>query len=375
MLVVSGFCTFFAQMGSEEFKPWLPCLRLRSRRGYELGFAIGQHFGTMIHSRFKQDPYLHSQMLPFAMSAGGQQLISSLSATNKTRFPEYWDEMCGTADGSQVPFLQVLLINMRKEIAPFLPTKTSSEKLGDADQCSTVLLHSDNLSLIAHNEDAHVSILNHVYLVHAELEDGLSFVAYTYAGELPSCAFGFNSYGVVFTLNSVPLASEEAVAGGVARNFISRDLLEAHNLDDALERARERHLSVGHNYNIMDINERKIVTVETASNARSSTRNIAMEPFFHANMYLHLQVPQVANETSLYRQKRAEQLPKLSKMEILSLLGNATDEPYPIYMQGPTLITLCTVLFDLQNETWTVYRGNPQEQVIHSHDSLRLHSI
>jgi hypothetical protein len=109
LLVGSRFFTFFVQMGSEEFKPWLPCLRLRSRRGYELGFAIGQHFATMIHSRFKQDPYLHSQMLPFAMSADGQQLISSLSATNKTRFPEYWDEMCGTADGSQVPFLQVML--------------------------------------------------------------------------------------------------------------------------------------------------------------------------------------------------------------------------------------------------------------------------
>jgi hypothetical protein len=61
-------------------------------------------------------------------------------------------------------------------------------------------------------------------------------------------------------------------------------------------------------------------------------------------------------------------------MEILSLLGNVSDEPYPIYMQGLTLITLCTVLFDLQNETWTVYQGNPQEQLIHSHDSLRLHS-
>jgi hypothetical protein len=45
------------------------------------------------------------------------------------------------------------------------------------------------------------------------------------------------------------------------------------------------------------------------------------------------------------------------------------------WFAGPTLITLCTVLFDLQDETWTVYRGNPQEQVIHSHDSLRLHSI
>jgi hypothetical protein len=83
LLVGSRFCTLFVQMGSEEFKPWLPCLRLRSRRGYELGFAIGQHFATMIHSRFKQDPYLHSQMLPFAMSADGQQLVSSLSATNK----------------------------------------------------------------------------------------------------------------------------------------------------------------------------------------------------------------------------------------------------------------------------------------------------
>ncbi len=161
-------------------------------------------------------------------------VLSALFCYCRTRFPEYWDEMCGTADGSEVPFLQVmlcvlpiwfywhfsfsfwywvfqlvhtlclpsfvsyaflrdfgtsfllkpgegdigalqvLLINMRKEIAPFLPTKTSSEKLGDADQCSTVLLHSDNLSLIAHNEDAHVSILDHVYILSLSLSPPLS---------------------------------------------------------------------------------------------------------------------------------------------------------------------------------------------------------
>lgn len=34
-------------------------------------------------------------------------------------------------------------------------------------------------------------------MVRAVLPCGLSFTAYTYAGELPSCAFGFNSHGLV----------------------------------------------------------------------------------------------------------------------------------------------------------------------------------
>lgn len=37
-----------------------------------------------------------------------------------------------------------------------------------------------------------------------------------------------------FTLNSVPPLESEIVAGGIGRNFISRDLLEAKSIDDAL---------------------------------------------------------------------------------------------------------------------------------------------
>ncbi len=36
-------------------------------------------------------------------------VLSALFCYCRTRFPEYWDEMCGTADGSEVPFLQVML--------------------------------------------------------------------------------------------------------------------------------------------------------------------------------------------------------------------------------------------------------------------------
>ena len=37
-----------------------------------------------------------------------------------------------------------------------------------------------------------------------------------------------------FTLNSVPPIEDEIVAGGIGCNFISRDLLEASGIDDAV---------------------------------------------------------------------------------------------------------------------------------------------
>lgn len=60
-----------------------------------------------------------------------------------------------------------------------------------------------------------------------------------------------------------------------------------------IQRVRVENRSVGHNYNIMDINKGKMITVEAASNGRWSQKEIAAEPLFHANMYMHLQVNQV----------------------------------------------------------------------------------
>lgn len=42
-------------------------------------------------------------------------------------------------------------------------------------------------------------------------------------------------FSKAFTLNSVPPRKDEIMAGGIGRNFISRDLLEAANIGDALE--------------------------------------------------------------------------------------------------------------------------------------------
>ncbi|CAK9173858.1 unnamed protein product [Ilex paraguariensis] len=330
---------------------------------YQMGFLIGQRFCTQIRSRLATDLILQHQLLPFARNPQSRPLIGALSDTNRKKFPRYWDELLGTAEGSGVPLLDIILLNFRKEILPFIPkTETNSKDETDED-CSDILVVSDSMAFVAHNEDANVALVGHTYLIRGTLSNGLSFTAYTYAGELPSCAFGFNTHGLAFTLNSVPPSKDEVVAGAIGRNFISRGLLEATSIDDALTRIHSSEASVGHSYNLIDVKTRRILNVETASKNRVSVHEVGATPFFHANAYLHLQIQQADDENSLSRQKRAALLPKGSENDFLSLLGDMNDEKYPIYMTGPILYTLCTTVIDLDERTLSIIEGNPKDAV------------
>ncbi|KAG1330378.1 acyl-coenzyme A:6-aminopenicillanic-acid-acyltransferase 40 kDa form-like [Cocos nucifera] len=331
---------------------------------YQMGFLIGQRFSDLIQSRVAADLILQQQLLPFAGTAEAQLLIKSLCTANRQMFPRYWDELLGTAAGSGIPTLHIILLNFRKEILPFILKKEDTREEVTDDDCSDVLVVNDSMAIAAHNEDANIALIGHTYLVRAMLPNGVSFTAYTYAGELPTCAFGFNSCGLAFTLNSVPPTQEEITAGGIGRNFISRDLLEATGIGDALSRLHSSNTSVGHSYNLVDVRCRRIVNVETASGNRCSVHEVGRTPFFHANMYLHLEVQQVQDENSNSRQNRAAQLSADSKEKVLSILGDSVDKKYPIYMTGPTLYTLCTALIDLDEQTITIYEGNPVKKLV-----------
>lgn len=64
-------------------EPWLPCLRFTGAPGYDLGLAIGKRFRVLIRSRLASDPALHSDMLPFAATEEGHQLVAALTAANR----------------------------------------------------------------------------------------------------------------------------------------------------------------------------------------------------------------------------------------------------------------------------------------------------
>jgi len=95
------------------------------------------------------------------------------------------------------------------------------------------------------------------------LQNGHSWTAYTYAGELSSAAWGFTDSGVSFTLNAV-YATHVSVQG-VGRIFVSRSILDAASLEDAVERVAVPDHATGHNINLIGLSEHRIVTIETGA--------------------------------------------------------------------------------------------------------------
>lgn len=60
--------------------------------------------------------------------------------------------------------VQIVLINFRKEILPFIPKKeTNSHPPEKAIECSDVLVVGKSMAVAAHNEDANVALVGHTY--------------------------------------------------------------------------------------------------------------------------------------------------------------------------------------------------------------------
>jgi len=193
---------------------------------------------------------------------------------------------------------------------------------------------------------------------------GTSFKAYTYMGELPTGGFGVNSHGIGFSLNWV---GPPQTLPGLGRGFISRSLLEAQSLDDAIALATRWGQGGGHNIQLFDYCTRRIVNVEVAQTAYS-TRNIG-EPFFHTNQYRTLEVVgQTLSPSSVHRLARVAEMPTPQSLEdMLHVLGDQEDSAYPIFHDQLSHArgelsdwTLATAVFDLDARTVVLLRGNPR---------------
>lgn len=58
-------------------------------------------------------------------------------------------------------FEQLILLNFRKEILPFLLKKEATPEEVADDDCSDVLVVNDSMAIAAHNEDANIALIGH----------------------------------------------------------------------------------------------------------------------------------------------------------------------------------------------------------------------
>jgi len=191
------------------------------------GTALGAHFKATIQARFA-DLRAHGQlgqMLQTYNTSAGSALYDGFLKTHERLAPSAIAELRGLAAGAALPFEQIFLQNIPLEftdcsaasgLAP--PRRPRDDHCSDFQLCDPA-----GACAVGHNEDNDAVDLNRTALVGARF-GARSWTAYTYLGELPSGAFGFNA-DVAFTLNWV--GPTDVVCPGLGRGFVSRALLDA----------------------------------------------------------------------------------------------------------------------------------------------------
>ena len=325
---------------------------------HEVGFAIGQQFAKQIHHSLDAYRFLQEQILPYHRTPEGQVRYHRLLELHRSRYPDYFTELEGIAQGAGRPFENLFLANLRGEYRTFLQSQSA-----EGQECSDCALVTDHAALIGHNEDGSPAFRGNLYLVHARVEGKPAFTALSYPGFLCGNAFGFNAEGICFSVDHVQPRNGEL---GVGRHFIARSLLEARSLDDAIERATVPGRASGFSYTIGSISERRVVVVEVAPGSHH-VREVR-GAYFHANHYQELTVDQIISPSSRARVERAgvmmQKSPPQNAADVLTILGDQTDEQYPIHCTTTApdrSATLCTALFDLEARQLRIYEDNPAQ--------------
>ena len=321
----------------------------------EVGFAIGQRFAEQIHRSLDAYRFLQERILPYHRTPEGQARYRRLLELHQIRYPDYFAELEGIAQGAGRPFEDLFLTNLRGEYRTFLHG-------AEARGCSDCAVVTDDVALIGHNEDGSPTFRGNMYLVHARVEGKPAFTALSYPGFLCGNAFGFNAAGICFSVDHV---QPQDARVGVGRHFIARSLLEARSLDDAIKRVTVPERASGFSYTIGSIPERRVVIVEVAP-ANHHVREIR-GAYFHANHYQELaDVDQIISPSSRARVEQARAMmqksPPKNAADVLTILGDQTNEQYPVYRTATTpdqSATLCTALFDLDARQLRIYANHP----------------
>lgn len=154
------------------------------------------------------------------------------------RYPQYVDEMLGIAEGANVPFDDVVALNVMEAVTMDALHLTKCTSMAVNDERT-----ADGHVLVAHNEDWLPEDEQDVYIVHETPEDEPPFLAMTYGGLLPNV--GFNAAGIAQCCDSVYPQDSRI---GVPRLVVSRAVLGARSPDDAIRSMLTRQRAAGYNH-------------------------------------------------------------------------------------------------------------------------------
>ncbi len=320
---------------------FLPIIHV-SGSNYDIGFQTGKRFRDHINSVLTSSTILR---LNKAKDQKHPEWLDKLYNQSNEIFPQYIQEIKGIADGAGIDFRDALIHNFR-------------HCLSSVDGCVTVVFKSPQKIILGHNEDYEPAIGENSYITIAHLENQTRFLALTNAGSIPGNAWGFNSHGLVFSLDSLPPLPNPSQNLGFPRILLDRHILESQTLDEAIMRAKMYPPRSGTmSYTIISMKEFRGINIETTSTETSLTEIANL--FYHANHYTsealeHLSV-NIPVGTSRERYVRGNELLKViprSKEGLIKMLSdeilhfdNRMDE-----VEG-LLTTFCSPIFEISENS------------------------
>jgi isopenicillin-N N-acyltransferase-like protein len=284
--------------------------------------------------------------------------------------PQYVEELEGMAEAAEVDFDSLMVVNAIEAIT------SDALHLG----CTSLAVSGERTAnghvLVGHNEDWMPEDEENTFLIHASPDDEPPFLAITYGGLLPN--IGFNAAGVSQCCDSV-YPNDARV--GVPRVFVSRAVLGASQLSEAIRQALMRWRAAGYNHLIADHNG-ELYNVEVS--ARHFATMYGMEGYLaHTNHYLTQRMKPVEHKTedligSRVRVNRATRLLRNTKQHsvetLKTILSDHVNFPNSICSHtepgGKPLDrqkTIASLIFDLTALEMHVCWGNPCTGTYHTY--------
>jgi isopenicillin-N N-acyltransferase-like protein len=206
----------------------------------EMGRQIGQACAPQVrHSIENARALLDSAYGELELTWDGAQIQArKYIPFAQERYPQYVEELMGIAEGADVPFHDLAVLNAMEAVTMDALHLTKCTSMAVNDERT-----SDGHVLVAHNEDWLPEDEPDICVVHATPDGEPPFLAMTYGGLLPN--IGFNAAGVAQCCDSVRPTDSRI---GIPRVIVSRAVLAARTPTEAIRHMLVPHRAAGYNH-------------------------------------------------------------------------------------------------------------------------------
>jgi isopenicillin-N N-acyltransferase-like protein len=286
------------------------------------------------------------------------------------RYPQYVDELRGMAEGANVPFDDLVVLNVMEAVTMDALHLTRCTSFAVNEQHT-----ADGHVLAAHNEDWVPEDEGDVMVISARPEKEPPFLAMSYGGLLPNV--GFNAYGIAQLIDSV-YPSDSRI--GIPRLVVARAVLASRRISGAIGRALVSRRAAGYNHLLVH-ESGEMYSIEVS--ARKFEILYGSDGYMvHTNHYLDPQMKQVEKDpeellSSRVRYFRASRLIRQSEKHTIeslqaiqkdhvnipnSICNHAIEGLDPLDREK----TINAMVIDLTAQKMHIAWGNPCQNMYHT---------